>query len=57
MPTEKVILEVESRTQLGKGHNKRLRAAGRVPASVYGLGIDPFSISVEPKRVEESTRR
>lgn len=56
MATERIMLEVEPRDRIGKGHNKRLRAAGRVPGNVYGLGLDPFSISVEPKRVEELLR-
>jgi len=56
MTTQKVTLEVEPRDQLGKGPNGRLRAAGRVPANVYGLGMKSFAISVEPRRVEELLR-
>ena len=56
MSTQKVTLEVESRELLGKGPNGRLRAAGRVPANVYGLGLKSFAISVEPRRVEELLR-
>ena len=56
MSTQKITLEVESREELGKGPNGRLRAAGRVPANVYGLGLKSFSISVEPRRVEELLR-
>ncbi len=56
MATEKVMLEVESRTKTGKGPNGRLRRAGRVPANVYGLGLDSFSVSVDPRRVEDLLR-
>ncbi len=56
MSTQKVMLVVENRDQLGKGANGRLRAAGRVPANVYGLGMESFSISVDPRRVEDLLR-
>ena len=56
MSTTKTTLEVEKREQLGKGHNGRLRAAGRVPANVYGLGLKSFAISIEPRRIEELLR-
>jgi large subunit ribosomal protein L25 len=56
MSTHKVTLEVEARELLGKGPNGRLRASGRVPANVYGLGLKSFAISVEPRRVEDLLR-
>jgi len=56
MTTQKVMLEVEDRKELGKGPNGRLRAAGRVPANVYGLGLESFAISVDPRRVEDLLR-
>ena len=56
MATQKVMLEVEIREQLGKGPNRRLRAAGRLPANVYGLGLKSFAVSVEPRRVEDLLR-
>ncbi|NIM01543.1 MAG: 50S ribosomal protein L25 [Acidobacteria bacterium] len=56
MSTQKVMLEVETREQLGKGPNGRLRAAGRVPANVYGLGMESFAVSVDPRRVEDLLR-
>lgn len=39
------------RTDTGKGFNRRLRAAGRVPAVVYGNGKEPTAVSIEPKLV------
>jgi len=56
MATQKVILEVQTREDLGKGPNRRLRAAGRIPANVYGLGLDSFAVSVDPSRVEDLLR-
>jgi len=53
MAVQKVSLEVETREQFGKGHNRRLRVAGRIPANVYGLGLKPFALSVEPQRIED----
>ena len=56
MATQKVMLEVETRDELGKGPNRRLRAAGRLPANVYGLGLKSFAVSVEPRVVEDLLR-
>jgi large subunit ribosomal protein L25 len=45
-------LAVFSRPETGKGPNRRLRAEGRVPAVVYGVGTDePFNIAIEPRSV------
>lgn len=41
-----ITLASEPRTELGSGPSGRLRRAGKVPAVVYGLGVDPVSISV-----------
>jgi large subunit ribosomal protein L25 len=39
-------LKAERRVGTGKGVARRLRAAGRVPAVLYGMGQEPVSISV-----------
>jgi large subunit ribosomal protein L25 len=39
-------LRAEPRSESGKGPARRLRAAGRVPATLYGHGVDATSISV-----------
>ncbi len=41
-------LAAEERTATGKGVARKLRAAGRIPAVVYGRGVDSSSISVDP---------
>ena len=43
-------------TQSRKGGNKndarRLRAAGMIPAVLYGAGLEPLTISVDPKQMK-----
>lgn len=56
MSMEKIVVEVEPRTDTGKGACRRMRAAGRVPANVYGLNRSPFALSVAPSRIEEVLR-
>jgi large subunit ribosomal protein L25 len=40
------ILKAEPRSETGKGPAHRLRASGRVPAVLYGAGVDPTPIHV-----------
>jgi large subunit ribosomal protein L25 len=37
------------RDGMGKGPARRLRAAGRVPATVYGHGMEPLSVAVDAR--------
>ena len=46
-----VSLKAEPRTGFGKGPNRRLRSAGKVPAILYGSGREPVALSVDPKQV------
>jgi large subunit ribosomal protein L25 len=39
-------IAAEARTTFGKGAARKLRAAGRIPAVVYGHGTDPVHISL-----------
>jgi large subunit ribosomal protein L25 len=39
-------LRAEPRSDSGKGPARRLRATGRVPATLYGHGVEPSSIHV-----------
>ncbi|MDQ7782467.1 MAG: 50S ribosomal protein L25 [Desulfomonilaceae bacterium] len=43
----KVALNVEKRSQTGKGPARRLRAAGKAPAVFYGKNIEPIKLSVD----------
>lgn len=47
-----VQLSVEEREGRGKGAARRLRAAGRVPAVVYGSGKAPIAVSLDPKALD-----
>src|SRR5918995_1609440 len=40
------ILQAEPRNETGKGPAHRLRATGRIPAVLYGAGVDPTPIHV-----------
>lgn len=42
-------MKIEARTSTGKGISRKLRAAGRIPGVVYGRGMEPVPVSVEPK--------
>jgi large subunit ribosomal protein L25 len=45
-------LNVEIREKSGKGVARKLRVAGKLPAVVYGKGLEPTPITVEPKELE-----
>lgn len=47
-------LKVEVRETTGKGVARKLRAAGMAPAVVYGKGMEPTAITVEPKALEKA---
>jgi large subunit ribosomal protein L25 len=44
-------LVAEKRDGSGKGVARKLRAAGRVPAVLYGHGMDPVSLSVDSREL------
>jgi large subunit ribosomal protein L25 len=44
-----IRVEAEARSEFGKGPNRRLRAAGRVPAVLYGGGKETIPLSLDPK--------
>ena len=46
------VLNVEIREKSGKGVARKLRAAGKLPAVVYGKGLEPTSVVVDPKELE-----
>lgn len=41
-------LVAEARDATGKGVARRLRAAGRIPAVVYGRGVESKAVSIDP---------
>lgn len=44
-----VQLAAEPREGTGKGVARKLRAAGKVPATLYGAGVEPQSIAVDAR--------
>jgi len=50
----KQVLNVEVREETGKGICRRLRTAGRVPAVVYGKGMEAVSVSVGVRELSEA---
>jgi len=46
-------IAVEIRDQSGKGVARKLRAAGRIPAVLYGQGMDPVALALEPRGLEK----
>lgn len=60
--SEKVIIKAEKRENSGKGFARRLRVAGKVPATVYGGGGESISVAADLKdlaailRSESGTR-
>lgn len=47
-------LNVTLREETGKGAARKLRVQGLIPAVVYGKSIDPCSITVAPKELEQA---
>jgi large subunit ribosomal protein L25 len=46
-------INVEVREQSGKGVARKLRAAGRIPAVLYGQGHEPVALALEPRGLEK----
>lgn len=44
-----INLAAERRADTGSAGSRRLRAAGRIPAVVYGRGVAPISVSVDER--------
>ena len=53
---ETMALQAEVRTESGKGPARRLRASGKIPAVVYGPGIEPTSLTLNPTEVLKGLR-
>lgn len=52
-----LILNAEVRNKTGKGDSKRLRAAGRVPAVIYGRDIQPIHVSLHKINMTKVLRK
>jgi large subunit ribosomal protein L25 len=46
MASQDIVINVQGRSESGKGHSRRLRAEGMVPAVIYGHGHDALGLTV-----------
>jgi len=46
------VLDAQARTPGNKNAARRVRVAGKVPATLYGAGKDAVSVSVDPRQVK-----
>ena len=49
-----VLLEAESRTDIGKGASRRLRRDDKVPAIIYGAHAAPQNVSLEHNKINRA---
>jgi large subunit ribosomal protein L25 len=49
---EQYTLKAEHRTATGKGAARKIRAGGGCPAVVYGRGVDPRTLQLDPKELD-----
>lgn len=54
---EQVLIKADRRSGTGKGVARKARASGRIPAVLYGGGVDPVSITISSKDWDTITRR
>lgn len=54
---DEIGLQAQLREDLGKGPGRRLRAAGRIPAVIYGLSRPPQNVSVNLHELEILTHK
>ncbi|MBS1672433.1 MAG: 50S ribosomal protein L25/general stress protein Ctc [Actinobacteria bacterium] len=55
--SEDTKVTAELRTSFGKGFARRLRAAGQIPAVIYGHGTDPVHVALPGHQVSLIIRR
>lgn len=54
--TEQFHIQVRTREETGKNSNRRLRAAGQIPAILYGAGHETVPIQLDGKTIHELFR-
>jgi len=55
--SEDTKVQAELRESFGKGYARRLRAAGKIPAVIYGHGTDPVHVALPGHQVSLLIRR
>lgn len=51
--SKQVRLRVEQREVFGKGASRQLRREGKVPANVYGHGVEPVAVQADRRELEQ----
>ena len=51
MPTQEVVTAKPREGKFNKNAARRVRAAGQIPAVLYGSGHDPVAVVVDPKQI------
>ena len=49
-----VALKADVRSERGKGPARRLRAAGKVPGTLYGRGLDAVAVAVDARELQHT---
>jgi large subunit ribosomal protein L25 len=50
----KSVLNVETRVRIGKGGSRKVRRDGLIPAVVYGKGVEPLNLRLDPKALQQA---
>jgi len=48
-----VVVQATKRQEFGKNSNRRLRVSGKIPAVIYGRGMEPVPVTVNPRDVSK----
>ena len=51
-----ITINATVRDGIGKGHARRLRAGGLIPAAVYGEGKEPVAVAINAKEIAQILR-
>ena len=51
-----IVVTAQARTETGKNVNRRLRATGMIPGTLYGASRKPTAVSVSPKAITSILR-
>jgi len=51
-----IVVAAEPRTETGKNVNRRLRAKGLIPGTLYGASKQPVAVTVSPKEITSILR-
>jgi len=51
MPVQEIVTAKTREGKFNKNAARRVRVAGKIPAVLYGSGLDPVAIEVDPKQI------